>query len=233
VTVGDTASSERLETPRGPSYVRDGSATARASASEFIMGVESYSLGADVHTGDGVSLGGSITATPESGVDGFQVGLQIGDDSAPQGVESTHTQAWRMLDGSLRDIELPSISAEPEDTSDRVTVAGTALFEPTGEGTDFEAQPHASVGASFNDRGDVSGSLSGGVTLTKPDVQFTGSVGVSDGDVQFGLSDYSPGKSDPTGSFVKGDPQISGGSPKDLQELNQAARDETRSLLWP
>jgi hypothetical protein len=38
-------------------------------------------------------------------------------------------------------------------------------------------------------------------------------------------------KSDPTGSFVGGDPQISGGSPKDLQELNQAARDETRGLF--
>jgi hypothetical protein len=195
------------------------------------MGVESYSVGADVQTGDDVSLGGSITATPDNGVDGFQVGVQIGDDSAPEGVESTHTQAWRMLDGSMRDIELPSISAEPEDKSDKVTVAGTALFEPTGEGTDFEAQPHASVGASFNDRGDASSSLSGGVTLTEPNVQFTGSVGAGDGQVKFGLSDYAPGKSDPTGSFVDGDPQISGGSPKDLQELNQAARDETRGLL--
>jgi hypothetical protein len=195
------------------------------------MGVESYAVGADVEYPNDVSVGGAITATPDKGVDGFNVGFQVGDTSAPEGVESTVTQQWRLLDGSMRDIDLPRISAKPKDEDTRASIGATAVFEPVGEDAGVTAQPHVSLSAGTNERGDDALLLRGGVTLPDAGAQFTGSISNRDGGLSAGLSDYAVDISNPNEAFVEDDIQVSSSSPKDLSGLNEDALNESLGLL--
>jgi hypothetical protein len=195
------------------------------------MGVESYALGADVEYPNDISIGGSITATPDKGVDGINVGIQIGDTDAPEGVESTTTQQWRLLDGSVREIDLPRISAEKKDEDPKASIGATAVFEPVGEDTGVTAQPHVSLSAGTNTRGDDALLLRGGVTLPDAGAQFTGSVSSDDGQVSVGLTDYAVDTSNPNEAFSDDDVQLSADSPKDAAGLNDDALGESLGLL--
>jgi hypothetical protein len=195
------------------------------------MGVESYALGADVEYPNDVSLGGTITATPGEGVDGFNIGIQIGDTSTPEGVESVVTQSWRLLDGSTREIDLPRISAKKANDDARAAVGVTALFEPLGEDAGLTAQPHVSLSAGLDEHGDEAIAVRGGATLLDDETQFTGSVTSSDGDISARFSDYATGSSNPNDAFDPNDVQVSSDSAKDLTGLNENALDESLGLL--
>lgn len=195
------------------------------------MGIESYAVGAGVEYANDVSIGGAITATPDGGVDGFNVKLKIGDTSKPKGVESVVTQSWRMLDGSMREVDLPRISAKPKDGDTRASIGATALFEPVGEKTGLTAQPHVSLSAGTNERGDEAFAVRAGVTLPDQKAQFTGSVSSRNGEVSAGLSDYAISSPNPNQAFGPGNTQVSSGSPKNLTGLNEDARKENLGLL--
>lgn len=191
------------------------------------MSIESFALGAGVEYSDDVSVGAAVTATPDEGLDGFNVRLQVGNTNNPEGVESTVTQPWRMPDGSVRNIDLPRISAKPEDEGERGSVGVTALFEPVGEDAGVTVQPHVSLSAATNEEGDDAFSLLGGVTLPDADTQFTGSLS-NDG---VALSDYATSATNLNEAFDPDDVQLSAGSPKDLSELNEDALNESLGLV--
>ncbi len=195
------------------------------------MSVESFALGAGIEYGDDVSVGGAVTATPDDGLDGFNVKAQVGDTTAPEGVESTVTQQWRLLDGSVRNVDLPRISAKPEDDEGRGAIGVTALFEPVGEDAGITAQPHVSLSAGTNERGDDAVSLRGGVTLPDAETQVTGSVSSSDGKVSLGLSDYATSTTNINDAYDPDDVQLSSSSPKDASELNEDALNESLGLV--
>ena len=183
------------------------------------MSIESFALGAGVEYGDDVSVGAAVTATPGEGLDGFNVRLQVGNTNHPEGVESTVTQQWRMPDGSVRNIDLPRISAKPEDKGERGSVGVTALFEPVGEDAGVTVQPHVSLSAATNEEGDDA--------LPDADTQFTGSLS-NDG---VALSDYATSATNLNEAFDPDDVQLSAGSPKDLSELNEDALNESLGLV--
>jgi hypothetical protein len=122
------------------------------------MSIESYSVGARVDTPfQDAPLNVSADATWKANMgalDSVRVLVGLGDTRAPKGVESKTQQAMTMADGSVRQIELPRISAErrADDNSTRtslgVTVTGASaelLASPA-----LKVQPSATVAVGSN-----------------------------------------------------------------------------------
>lgn len=117
------------------------------------MELDSYSVGARADTFiDDTPVNAGINATwkaEDGSFDSIRVLLGAGDPAVPKGVEGTTTQDFRLLDGSTRQVELPSISSGKGNGEDktRVSVGATLTGEPIGisDSPEFSVKPSVSA----------------------------------------------------------------------------------------
>jgi hypothetical protein len=139
------------------------------------MSIESYSVGARVDTpyqDSSLNISADATWKANSGaLDSVRVRVGLGDTQAPKGVESKTRQAMTMADGSVRQIELPRISAErrAEDNSTRASLGVSVTGASTSVSPGLKVQPSVTVAVGSNGKESaVTARATVGVTKVDP-----------------------------------------------------------------